>query len=279
MNRPNIKMIVTDLDGTLLNDKSTISDENLQTLGEVGNKNIIRVFATGRSLYGVFKVFDRTSPFDYIVFSTGGGIYQRETNDLIFSQNIKLETVNKITELLDAEKENYCVTMPIPFNHKYYIKKHYEEEDFNNRNLLWINHIKDSDIEKTDSAAQIIVIFPKYNNRFDILKEKILNVTSEVNIIKSTSPISKNNIWLEVYPAGISKATGVEKIAALRNISREEILGVGNDYNDIDFLDYCETAYVTNNSPHELQKKYKVTKSNNDNGFSQAVRNEISLNK
>jgi hydroxymethylpyrimidine pyrophosphatase-like HAD family hydrolase len=48
------------------------------------------------------------------------------------------------------------------------------------------------------------------------------------------------------------------------NINLKETAGLGNDYNDIDFLDICEKSYVVENSPKILKDKYHVTVNNNE---------------
>ena len=69
------KMVVTDLDGTLLNAQGVISEPELLTLKKLGNEGYCRVIATGRSLYSIRKTlaFDQL-PVDYLIFSSGSGI-------------------------------------------------------------------------------------------------------------------------------------------------------------------------------------------------------------
>ncbi len=66
-----IKMVVTDLDGTLLRNDKTISDEAWKSFHILGEKKIIRVAATGRNMFSLRKVIPSDFPFDFIVFSTG----------------------------------------------------------------------------------------------------------------------------------------------------------------------------------------------------------------
>ena len=80
MTSHSLKMVVTDLDGTLLNPQHQISDKDLQSLKLLGDKNIYRVIATGRSPYSLNKVLPADFPIDYLIFSSGSGIINWNTN-------------------------------------------------------------------------------------------------------------------------------------------------------------------------------------------------------
>jgi hydroxymethylpyrimidine pyrophosphatase-like HAD family hydrolase len=49
-------------------------------------------------------------------------------------------------------------------------------------------------------------------------------------------------------------------------------MAVGNDYNDLELLDWAEHAFVVGNAPAELRARYATVASNDDAGFSEAVR-------
>ena len=63
-----VKMVVTDLDGTLLQSDQSISATDQNTLERLGSLGLCRVAATGRNLYKVRLVLNQESPFDYVSF-------------------------------------------------------------------------------------------------------------------------------------------------------------------------------------------------------------------
>ena len=77
-------MVVTDLDGTLLNDRRKVSREEYSTLLELGRREIPRVIATGRSLFSVSKVLPDDFPVDYLIFSSGAGCLEWKKRELLF---------------------------------------------------------------------------------------------------------------------------------------------------------------------------------------------------
>ena len=78
-----LKMVITDLDGTLANRDGKISKADLNTLEQLGEQNITRVIATGRSIYSAKKVLDENLPIDYLLFSSGAGILHWHRKEII----------------------------------------------------------------------------------------------------------------------------------------------------------------------------------------------------
>ena len=72
-----VELFATDLDGTLLRDDKSISRDDWKSLHLLGEKGIVRVAATGRSMFKVKQVLPKDTPVDYIVFSSGAGISAR----------------------------------------------------------------------------------------------------------------------------------------------------------------------------------------------------------
>ena len=76
-------IIISDLDGTLLNSEKSISCKDIVTLELSGDQGFLRIIATGRSLYSVQKVLPHYVPVDYIVFSCGAGVFDWKNKRLL----------------------------------------------------------------------------------------------------------------------------------------------------------------------------------------------------
>jgi HAD superfamily hydrolase (TIGR01484 family) len=81
-----IKIVFSDLDGTLLNNSHILSQVNRKTLMELKKRGIIRVVATGRSLFSAQKVMDLDFPIDYLIFSSGAGIMNWHNQESIYKE-------------------------------------------------------------------------------------------------------------------------------------------------------------------------------------------------
>ena len=124
-----IRMVITDLDGTLLQSDHSISPQDTRTLERLGNSGICRVAATGRNLFKVRLVLDESSPFDYVILSSGAGIMDWKTQKMIRSLSIPLETTNELVHFLIKGNYNFKVSRELPDNHNFGWWESYECEE------------------------------------------------------------------------------------------------------------------------------------------------------
>ena len=265
-----IKLVATDLDGTFLRDDRTISNANLQALHALGEKNVIRVAATGRNLQKVKDVLTVEVPFDYIVFSSGAGVYCWREQKHIFSQNIVKSSVKKLLNHFIIQKENFHAFYPVPDNHKhYYFRGHKECEEFERYfdfNRSFATALDKDNLPDTE-LCQFLVIIKEDENHFQTLKADIESLCPEIRVIRASSPITKGYIWLEIFHRSVSKGNGVLKICQLHGIDPVHTMGVGNDYNDFDLLEFTQHSFLTDNSPEEIKDKYPLVPSNEEDAF------------
>ena len=89
-----------------------------------------------------------------------------------------------------------------------------------------------------------------------------------MKVIRATSPIDGESVWLEIFNPNVSKAKGGEFICKKLNINQEHTLSIGNDYNDLDLLSWTKYSYVVKNSPQFLLKSFKHCTDNQNNPLS-----------
>ena len=274
-----VKMVVTDLDGTLLQSDQSISPADRETLEKLGNLGMCRVAATGRNLYKVRLVLNQESPFDYVIFSSGAGIMDWKTQKLIRAMAIPDQTTQKLANYLIREKHNFKISRELPDNHNFGWWKSYECPELNR----YVEHHKkfgeaiEIDPEHLFTSSQFLMFFPIESNQFEVVKKKIQTALPELSIIKTTSPLNQNYIWMEIFPNSVSKAHGIEEICRITGIAQENTLGIGNDFNDLEMLEFTQHSYVVDNAPEELKLKYLNSLAHDENGFTFAVNKHLSI--
>lgn len=259
------KAVIIDLDGTLLNDKRRVGEKDLQTLYELGRKGIVRIIATGRSLFSFSDVIPEDFPIDHLIIAAGGGTMNFKTKKLIRSHFIAKNDVQAIVVKLDDLKVDYQVRAKIPDSHKYYYRQYSNKNpDFVRLNTIYKDYVKElNKIDELEDAARVIVIA----QNTDIVKI-IENEFKDYSIIRATSPIDQKSVWMEIYPEGVNKGNAVKYLCNDLNINLIDTVGIGNDYNDIHFLDIVTGSYIVSNAPDDLKMKYKAIISNNENPLS-----------
>lgn len=91
-------------------------------------------------------------------------------------------------------------------------------------------------------------------------------------VIRTTSPLDGASTWIEIFPRGVNKAAAASWLWRAARESALARVAVGNDYNDLDLLDWAEHAFVVGNAPAELRARYATVATNDQAGFSEAVR-------
>ena len=264
------RLVATDLDGTLLDNNSKMSEMNLSALKALEQKKVLRVIATGRSLYSAKRVLDPDLPIDYLVFSSGAGIVEWKTGEIIYERCIDNKSVEYIIELLKSENLSFMVHNTIPDNHHFmYHEGNSGNTDFYKRISVYNGYGNSLNGQKwVGNAAQFVAIVENPD-----ISYHIGDLLPDMNVIRTTSPLNGESTWIEIFPKDVSKATGIDFIAKKYNISINNIISVGNDYNDIDMLDYAGTSYVVENAPPDLREKYLVIPSNTNDGFARLMGN------
>lgn len=269
-----LKLVATDLDGTFLKNDKSISKENLDTLKSLGEMGILRVVATGRNLQKTQEVIANHVPFDYIVFSSGAGVYDWKYKKLLFYQNLNKSVVRQLSDYLVDRDLNFHLFKPVPENFKcWYFRgsvpcseferyfdyhQSYSEEFLVNQNL-------DSE------ACQFLVVFPNDPDRFHSLKDEIQKNFPEVKVVRTSSPLETDYIWMEIFHHSVSKGNGVRYLCDWLKIEHEYTLGIGNDFNDMDLLEFTNFSYIVENGPQELKGLFLPARSNEESAFARAV--------
>jgi Cof subfamily protein (haloacid dehalogenase superfamily) len=270
----NIKLVATDLDGTFLRNDRSVSLANLVALHSLGSKNIVRVVATGRNLRKVREVIPSHIPFDYLVYSTGAGIYSCQEQRQLYTKNIGKEQANRLTCFFISENLNFHAFFPAPENHSFWYHRGSEEcaefERYFSYNRFSAIPLPDSG--KIDSeVCQFLLVIPYDEEKFITMKHGIESMCHEIRVIRSSSPLGTGYIWIEVFHREVSKGNGVLRICNLLGIDPAHTLGIGNDYNDIELLDFTEHSFLTDNAPEELKKGYAVIPTNEEDAFAHIV--------
>lgn len=263
-------MLVVDYDGTLAASDYYVDDITIDRLRQLENSNVIRVINTGRSLFSLKNVIDDDFPVDYVVFSAGIGIYNWRDKSLLQANNFSKQDTKEIYEYLCLRKYDFMVQLPVPDNHYFHhfgdIKNN---SDFKSRVSSYESYGIEPIITCPESSSQFVVICPQGLDYFHTIKRRFNNS----NVVKATSPINHKSVWVELLPKGISKASGIEFIQNMLDIRIEDIVAVGNDYYDLDMLNFVkpENAYLVNNAPEEMKPLFKIIDSNDNSAVAKLI--------
>ena len=269
-----IRLVATDLDGTFLKNDRSISKRNLEALERLGKKGIVRVAATGRNLRKVAEVLHPGIPFDYIVYSSGAGIFNWNKKEHIFQQNIASGPARVLSGYFREMDYNFSVFAPAPENHRLWFYKGAEEcEEFNRFFSFHHGWSESLPLNGTfhHGLCQFLLIIPENEEKFLELKNEIEFLSDQIRVIRSSSPVTKGYIWVEVFHREVSKGQGVKYLCELLAIKPEETAGIGNDYNDLDLLNFTGISFTAENAPDSIKVEFRNVPSNEEDAFFHAV--------
>lgn len=259
------KIIFIDLDGTLLGTNRKVSERNLAALHNAGDSGIIRVIATGRSLFSFRKVIANDFPIDYLIFSSGAGVMDWKSQEIIYEEHLTDEQTAFATDLLLEEEADFMIQAAIPDNHYFlYYGKGDGNPDFHSRIAVYEKYAELLKLPwKAERSSQLLAVLPKgKEGDYEMLKAKL----PDLKVIRATSPLDGESAWIEIFPAHVSKGHTAQWLCDYLKLDQNSSLAIGNDYNDYDMLEWAENSYVVQNAPQELLDEYEIVPANDDDG-------------
>lgn len=265
-------MLITDLDGTLLGSDGKMTKPDQDALYRLGQKGIVRVVATGRSLYSFKKVAGNDMPVDYVIFSTGAGVITFPSGRLIRNINLDSGAVLSAARILMAFGLDFMVHQPIPDNHRFvYYGTGRDNPDFHRRLERYrrFSQPLDKASFRFGPASQLLAVVNR-DNSASVLTALRSQLTG-FSVIRSTSPLDGKSTWIEVFAPGVSKSLSAAWLAGRLNIDKGFVLAVGNDYNDLDLLEWAGTAFLVDNAPDLLKNRFACVASHDRGGVAEAI--------
>lgn len=274
-------MVVSDFDGTLYDKADGFNWRDIETLNNLQEWNYLRVLATGRSLESLYRAINSDFPVDYVVFSSGAGVYDLKREELLKRTVFSTEQTVKLCKRLIDLKIDFMVHHPIPDNHYFHYHKSEgsggsgskdggSRDDFLRRIELYRDYALPFEWRQVRwlEATQFVLITPADEG---LLKRVKSEFETHCSVIWSSSPLDDSSLWIELFPLGAHKGSGIAWLAESLGIQRKDTMAVGNDFNDMHMLEWSGAGFVVANAPEGLRRRFSEVAPCGDGGFAQAV--------
>jgi len=119
-------------------------------------------------------------------------------------------------------------------------------------------------------AAQILAVAPP--GEAERALEEIRCGLPGLSVVHSTSPLDHASTWIECFEPGVSKGETAAWLAAELGVGDADTVAVGNDFNDLDLLDWTAHAFVVANAPDALKRRFQQVSRGGRGGVAEAVR-------
>jgi hydroxymethylpyrimidine pyrophosphatase-like HAD family hydrolase len=270
-------IVVSDLDGTLLDSNRRLSAADRRTLLALGERNVVRVVATGRSLFSALRVVGDDWPIDFLVHASGAGITHWPSRELVKVEHMQPAAALALALHLEGRGLDFMLHRAVPENHRCYLHRTARENhDFDRRVELYADYMQPfaRPLAIAEPMCQAVVIDPAPGPG---IYPELCRELSGLSVIRTTSPLDGTATWIEVFPGGVCKSAAARWLRETRARAGGLSLAVGNDYNDLDLLDWADLGCVVANAPAELGTRYRRVAANDASGFTEAV--ELALSR
>lgn len=262
MQKTNIKLIVFDLDDTLLNSDSSISPRTYQAIQQVVAKGIKVTLATGR-MYSSAIPFARSLGLGIPVISYNGALISSyPSGERLFHNPIKQEVARQVMQLC-RERQWYIQTY---INDVLYVKEIDKRAELYAR-ITGAKPIPVGDRLYTMLGAPTKMLAIAEPGEIELLKEGFHTQLGNVLCIAESTPN-----FLEINDPAVNKGAALRFVASRLNINRQEIMTFGNGINDIEMLSYSGWGVAVSNAPSAVKNIARlVTGSNDEEGVADVI--------
>lgn len=263
------KLIATDMDGTLLNSADEITAKTQQAIKAAVDKGAIFTLSTGRPLQGVMKYVEQLKLDCPVITYNGAVIAHSKTGQILFSQDMdKDEALCVYNNAI-----GYGTMFVVWSKNKLYASEISEKTHFYEQ----ITNTKAELLEDFDALAQQGITKMLWYNDPDTLEIWIDQLKKE-NLVHTTFTKSRA-YFLEFFSNKVSKAVAMEKLGEYYGISREEMIAVGDQTNDLPMIEYAGLGVAMANAVDKVKAVADyITASNNEDGVAQLIEKFILQN-
>ncbi|RXZ84261.1 HAD family phosphatase [Paenibacillaceae bacterium] len=201
------KLVALDMDGTLLNDRSEISEENAKAIQQALDKGIIVCFSTGRGFRSALPYAEQLRLETPMITVNGSEIWHRPhvLHRRVFLSQQVVEKLHALAVEYGEELWFWAYTVEAVYNKEKWLRP---DESLDSKHWLKFG----------------------YDTRSDVIRQEI---RAEIDSWGGLE-ITNSSPWnMEINAAGVSKASAIRELCGLLNINISEVIAVGDSLNDI----------------------------------------------
>lgn len=248
------KVIISDLDGTLLRSDKTVSNHSISTLKQCEEEGSKLIFATARPPRDIYKYVPYELRNDIIICYNGALVIK--DNDILYKKEISKKS---ILEIIDIAKKYNLNNICIEINDKLY--SNFDVADYFGKVLCEIVELRELDF----TVAFKVIICSEHSISPELLKD----LPNECKGV-----ITDNGTLCQIMHAEVSKWNSIKYVLNHLNCEVSDVIAFGDDYNDLEMIENCGIGVAMKNAIEELKSVANfVTKTNDEDGVATFLKN------
>ena len=266
-----LKIVATDMDGTLLNDKKEMPENTFEVIKQLHARGITFAVASGRQHFSLQKLYEEVKD-DIVIISGNGGVII-DKGELIYSNPMDKQAVAKIIEFAFATPElkvNLCglnatymfennVTNNMPM---YLVESHFPKR-------VIIDNLED--VPADEEILQVAIFDDRFNSKENIY-DKLKHLEGSCHLTISGSE------WVDIVNKGVNKGAAIKILQDMLGATPEETMVFGDERNDYEMMQQAYYSYAMANAVDQIKEVSNfVAPTNEEAGVIRILENFLAM--
>ena len=271
---PPIRLLAIDIDGTLLNSEFVISKADLAAIRRAHDEGVEVVLGTGRRHTFALPIAQQFG-FDLWLLSSNGAITRSLAGETFHRDLLPAQTCRKLCAEMKEFRGNTVLTFDTDSKGAIVLERIDELthviQRWLEKNSQYIDFVIPIENSLTTDPVQAMFCGPLGRMQQVLAELAVSGLEKEITIVRTEYPGRDLSI-VDILNTGCSKGHALDRWAKHRGIPREQVMAIGDNYNDVEMLAFAGRPFIMGNAPVELRSRgWTVTLSNDQNGVAAAI--------
>jgi Cof subfamily protein (haloacid dehalogenase superfamily) len=277
---PPIRLLAVDIDGTLLNPQFRISETDLAAMRRAHDEGVEITLVTGRRHSFALPIAQQLG-FDFWLISSNGAVTRSMAGETFHRDLLPAETCRKLCAAMREFRGNTVLTFDSEAKGAL-VLEHMSElnesiQRWMEKNLQFIDFVIPIEDALTRDPVQAMFCgsIPRMRQALTTLEASGLD--EDITVLRTEYP-PRDLLMIDVLNRECSKGHAVQRWAEHRGIPREQVMAIGDNYNDIEMLAFAGMPFIMGNAAAELRRDgWTVTLPNDQNGVAAAIEQVLGM--
>ena len=279
-----IKLLALDLDGTLLDSRGEIPAKNIEAIQYAEAKGVLVTIATGRRFRDALPVALQLNLNAPVVCHNGALLKYAHNLEIVHASIVPRKTVREILRV-GREFGGDALVSADPTGKGVLLYDRISDENIPlQKYVAWSKRLHGAEAEEAVIHVEnletvvddIECVHVSFSGTLAPMAELEMILRGELGntaTVLTTVYPRLNFTLIDILPPDASKGIGIEKLARLNNLTAENVMAIGDNFNDLEMLEYAGISVVMGNGSPELLERgdFYSTLSNDENGVALAI--------
>ncbi len=269
-----IRLLASDIDGTLLNPQFQISEDDLAALRRAHAAGIEIVLVTGRRHTFALPIAKQLG-FDLWLISSNGAVTRSLAGETFHRDLMPLETCRELCRTMQEFRGNTVLTFDKESKGAI-VLEHLDDLNASIRrwlekNMAYIEFVVPLENALVNDPVQAMFCGSMQRMTGALRTLEANGMKGRITVLRTEYP-ERDLSMIDVLNVGCSKGHALERWAAHRGYKREQVMAIGDNHNDVEMLEFAGHPVIMGNACEELRGRgWSVTLGNDRCGVAAAI--------